>query len=75
MNVNEALREIRRLGVRVSRQEGEFRVSLPTDPAAAYYTADAVDSVGTARAMVAVRDRLLRDCRAAGVAGLIHGEG
>lgn len=50
----ETMQAIRELGLSCTINDGEFRVAyrIPHNEASAYYTDDAEDAIGTAKAMV-----------------------
>lgn len=52
MNIKEAERKIRQLGLVPRREGGEWCIHLPGHPEADYFTDDNEDAVATAQAMV-----------------------
>ena len=44
---------IRKLGLQVAKNKGEWRIRIPGKPEADYFTDDGIDALGTARKMAA----------------------
>lgn len=49
MSIKQASHIVRELGLHLVKEDGEYQVRVPGQPAATYHTDDLDDAVGTAR--------------------------